>query len=224
MLFGLAFMSLLSCDTGTTKQNSDTQDSTTMETENMTTKAIDVFKTYIIGDFDNQAQIEEEKKAGKQVHPYAKHVSRRVDAKIKNLPAQMNGFYLLEESYYVYPNQADTIVKPYLFFFEEVDDQTVRLHSMQLPKELDVKQIVNTNESLNFDYNTLKESPTFKPATYTWTSKGFYIKATNEFPNGSFTLEETISEDRLEVMETLIKDGKKVTPYDTPLQYVRIKY
>lgn len=224
-LFLLA-IGLLSCESRTSNTTTTTQDSTTMQTQTTTAtpKAIEVFMNYIVGDFDNQTQVAEELKAGKQVHPYAKHVSRRADAKIKHLPAQYNGFYLLEESYYLYPNQPDTLVKPYLFFFEAVDDQTVRLHSMQLPKEMDLKQIKNANESLTFDYDMLKESPTFKPANYTWTSKGFYIKAPNEFPNGSFTLEETISEDRLEVMETLIKDGKQVTPYNTPLQYVRIKY
>jgi hypothetical protein len=212
------------CNSGNPPAQEQAQDST--KTDSLSTnalKAIDVFQTYIVGDFDNAEQVAEEYNKGKQSHPYAKHVNRIANEKIKNLPSSLNGFYLLEESYYLYPNQKDTLVKPYLFFFEAVDDKTVRLHSIQLPKKLDIKEIKNNNANLFFEYDSLKTSPTFQPANYSWSEKGFYIKAPNEFPNGSFTLEETISKDKLEVMETLIIDGKKLTPYDTPIIYLRLQ-
>jgi hypothetical protein len=182
---------------------------------------IHLFQTYITGDFDNQRQVDEELKAGKPIHPYAKHVNRVANEKIDNLPAQLNGFFLLEESYYKYA-EGDTIIKPYLFFFEALPEGKVKLYSMQLPKDVPVKDIRNDNTSLRFDYQVLAPSPTFKPAVYTQTERGFYIKAPNEFPGGTFTLEETIGKDRLEVMELLIRDGKRVTPYDTPIIYERI--
>lgn len=184
---------------------------------------ISLFKKYIQGDFDNSRQVEAELRQGKQVHPYAKHVNRIADGKIRNLPKKVNGFYILEESYYKYAHQADTLVKPYLFFFEQAEGDRVRLYSMQLPKHLPVEQIRNDNPNLFFDYDSLRPSPTFKPAEYTFSEKKFYIKVPNPFPGGVFTLEETISKDRLEVMELLVKDGKSLTPYNTPIIYERIK-
>ncbi len=183
---------------------------------------IELFKQYMVGDFDNSHQIAQEKRDGKQIHPYAKHINRRAEAKIKNLPDKVNGFYILEESYYKYEGQ-DTIVKPYLFFFEQLPNQKIRLHALQLPKDMPVKDIRNNNPALSFDYLTLQASPTFKPADYTQTERGFYVKAPNLFPGGSFTLEETIGKVQLEVMETLIRDGKQITPYNTPLIYDRLE-
>jgi hypothetical protein len=187
-------------------------------------KPFELFKSYIQGDLDNREQVEAERKAGRQIHPYAKHINRLADDKIKNKPAQYEGFYILEESYYVYPGQTDTVVKPYLFWFTE-EQGSVKLHSLQLPKDIPVKDIRNDNPALSFDYNALTLSPSFKPATYTYQpdTKSFYIKAPNEFPGGLFTLEETIAQDYFSVMELLMKDGKQVTPYSTPILYKRIR-
>ncbi|MCS6807416.1 MAG: hypothetical protein RML40_01635 [Bacteroidota bacterium] len=187
-------------------------------------KPIELFKQYIQGDLDNREQIEEERRAGKQIHPYAKHVNRLADDKILNKPAHYQGFYILEESYYVYPDKPnDTIIKPYLFWFTE-ENGAVKLHSLQIPKDIPVHEIRNDNPTLRFDYNALRLSPTFKPACYTFNeaSQSFYIKAVNEFPGGSFTLEETIANDSFSVMELLIKDGKQITPYSMPIIYKRI--
>lgn len=182
---------------------------------------IHLFKTYITGDFDNRRQVAEQLQAGKQIHPYAKHVNRVADEKIDNLPPQLNGFFLLEESYYKYA-EGDTIIKPYLFFFEALPEGKVKLYSMQLPEDIPPRDVRNDNAHLRFDYRALKPSPSFKPAVYTQTKRGFYLKASNEFPGGSFTLEETIGKDRLKVMELLIRDGKQITPYNTPIIYERI--
>jgi hypothetical protein len=182
----------------------------------------ELYKSYIQGDTDNSAQVAEEIKAGKQIHPLAKHVNRLLDSKIKNLPNNYNGFYILEESYYTYPNKP-TDIKPYLFWFEQTPEGNVKLHSLQLPKGIEKKDIRNDNPALSLDYNDLKDSPTFKPAVYQRTEKGFYIKAPIDLPNGmKFTLEETIMKEGFEVMELLEKDGKSLTPYSTPIQYKRI--
>jgi hypothetical protein len=188
-------------------------------------KEFEVYKSYIQGDLDNREQVEAERKAGKQVHPYAKHINRLADDKIRNKPANYEGFYILEESYYVYPDKPqDTVVKPYLFWFKE-EGGRVKLHSMQFPKDILVKDIRNDNPKLGFEYNDLKLSPSFKPALYTFQaeSQSFYIKAPNEFPGGVFTLEETIASDGFSVMELLVKDGKQITPYSTPILYRRMK-
>jgi hypothetical protein len=190
-----------------------------------TMKPYDLFKQYIQGDLDNREQVADERKAGKQIHPYAKHVNRILDAKIANKPSNYQGFYILEESYYVYPDKPqDTVVKPYLFWFLE-ENGAVKLHSMQVPKTIPVKDFRNDNAALTLDYNDLKLSPSFKPAAYSYdgASESFYIKAVNEFPGGSFTLEETIAKETFTVMELLIKDGKQLTPYSMPIIYKRIK-
>ena len=182
----------------------------------------ELYKTYIQGDLDNIEQINAEIKAGKQIHPYAKHVNRLLDSKIKNLPPNYNGFYILEESYYTYPNKPME-VKPYLFWFEKTKKGQIRLHSIQIPKGIDKKSLKNDNKKLSLNYADLIDSPTFKPAIYSKKSGGFYIKAPVDLPNGmKFTLEETIGKDSFEVMELLQKAGKSMTPYTTPIIYKRI--
>jgi hypothetical protein len=183
----------------------------------------ELYKSYIQGDLDNLDQINDEIKAGKQIHPYAKHVNRLFDSKIKNLPTNYNGFFILEESYYTYPNKAME-EKPYLFWFERTEKGQIRLHSLQIPKNIDKKNLKNDNKKLSINYSDLVDSPTFKPTIYTRTKKGFYIKTSIDLPNGmKFTLEETIGKDTFEVMELLEKSGKSLTPYSTPIIYRRIK-
>jgi hypothetical protein len=183
---------------------------------------IDLFETCITGDFDNQQQVDAELKAGKQIHPLAKHVNRNANSKIRNAP-QRPGFWLLEESYYTTPGK-DMSIKPYLFFFEPLGTDKVQLRVYQLPADVPVASIRNDNTSLFFDYNTLKPSPTFKGAEYTYApSEGtFSTRSLNDLGNGMrFTLIERFTKDRLEVMELLEKDGKKLTSYDTPILYDR---
>ena len=183
----------------------------------------ELYKTYIQGDLDNIEQINAEIKAGKQIHPYAKHVNRMLDSKIRNLPVDHNGFYILEESYYTYPNKRME-AKPYLFWFEKTNKGQIRLHSLQIPTGIDKKSLKNDNKKLSLNYTDLVDSPTFKPAIYTKKANGFYIKAPVDLPNGiKFTLEETIGKETFEVMELLEKDGKSITPYSTPIIYKRIK-
>jgi hypothetical protein len=183
----------------------------------------EIFKGYIVGDFNNSAQVVAEQKAGKQIHPLAVHVNRLFDSKIDNLPPSYKGFYVLEESYYTYPEKS-TEVKPYLFWFEPTETGQVRLHSMALPKEIDKTAIRNNNAEFRLDYKTLKESPTFTPAVYTYSERGFYLNHTVEIaPSMQFTLEETIDSQTLTVMETLMKNGVRLTPYSTPILYVRQK-
>jgi hypothetical protein len=194
----------------------------TINKKNM--RAIDLFKTYITGDYDNTQQVADEKKAGKQIHPLAKHVNRIANSKIKNLPDTLNGFFLIEESYYTYEGKP-TEIKPFLFFFEDFEADKVRLHVYQLPKDLPKEQVTNANKDLFFDYKTLQPSPTFGKAIYQFSNGDtFTTNSPNELPNKMrFTLIEKFTPNRLEVMELLEKDGKRLTPYDTPIIYNRLK-
>lgn len=183
--------------------------------------SIELFKQYITGDFDNQRQITQQIKAGRQIHPFAVHVNRVADHRILNAP-KVNGFWILEESYYTKPGESEIEVKPYLFLFESVDGDKVKLTPYTMPEHIDKKTIRNDNDSLVFDYRDLKPSASFKPAFYERKGNTFTIFAPNDLPNGmKFTLIETINADRLEVMELLEKDGQRLTPYDTPIIYDR---
>jgi hypothetical protein len=184
-------------------------------------RAIDRFRKIIVGDFDNRKQVEEEKKAGKQIHPLAKHVNRIADEKIIDAPAR-DGFWILEESYYEYPNKpVDS--KPYLFFFEAVGDTAVRLIVYKVPASITVSELKNNNQNLKLKFSELTTSPTFKPSIYTAHGKSFKCNAKNDLGNGmTFTLIETLSPKQLNVMELLEKNGKSLVPYDTPIIYDRL--
>ncbi len=183
----------------------------------------DLYLSYLTGDFDNRAQVETELKMGKQIHPYAKHVTRIIQNRVKNVPTDYNGVFVLEESYYKYPDK-DTLTKPYIFRFEKSPKGEVILHSVAIPAAINKATFRNSNPDWTLDFNDLKDSPTFKPATYQRTKRGFYLKNPIELGNGMrFTLKETIGKGFLEVMELTEKDGKSLTPYDTPLQYKKIR-
>ncbi|NBU36384.1 MAG: hypothetical protein EBS35_07405 [Bacteroidetes bacterium] len=182
---------------------------------------LQIFKKYITGDFDNKRQIEEEIKQGKQIHPYAVHINRLADKKIKNKPKR-KGFWLIEESYYTYPDGKSKI-NHHLFFFEALGTASVTLYAYDLPKSLPMAKLVNTNMDLVIDFNDLKISSLFKPASYQFDGKKtFTINAPNEWPdNMKFTLIEKFTPGVLEVMELVEKNGVSITPYETPIIYVK---
>jgi hypothetical protein len=183
------------------------------------------FKKVIVGNFNNAAQVSEEIKNSKQVHPLAKHVNRIADAKIINLPKTkaVENFWVLEESYYEYPNKPIDI-KPYLFNFYAKGKDSVGLLVFQLPNNYKKEEIRNDNPNLVFDYTNLHPSPTFKGATYYYDNekKVFTTTSINDLGNGmTFTLTETLSLQQLMVMELVEKNGKRLTPYDSPIVYDR---
>jgi hypothetical protein len=192
-------------------------------TANMNT--IDLFRTIITGDFDNSRQVADEVAAGKQVHPLAKHVNRVADDKITGLPmtnAKFD-FWIIEESYYEYPGKPME-AKPYLFNFSQGPRGSVLLKVYQFPPGLKKEDIKNNNPALRLALKDLKPSPTFKGAVYTFhpETETFTTDTPNDLGNGmTFTLTETLSKTQLVVMELLVKDGKRLTPYDTPIVYDR---
>ena len=148
---------------------------------------------------------------------------RIADGKVRNRPEGMKGFFILEESYYLSEGKP-LDRKPYLFLFEPEGSDKVRLTAYQLPGHLKKEDVRNDNDTLSFDYGTLQQSPTFKGAVYDWNpgEKSFSTRAPNELPGGMrFTLIEHFTRDALEVMELLEKDGKRLTPYETPILYRR---
>lgn len=73
---------------------------------------IEEFVKLITGRFDNKEQFDAMKKAGK-TYPYAQHVNTVCNDKIKNLPADFKGMFIVEESYY--ENEGKRHASPHLF-------------------------------------------------------------------------------------------------------------
>ncbi len=185
-------------------------------------KILKRFTDILCGTLDNKAQIEAEKEAGRQIHPYAKHVTDLFSHRIINRPKDHEGIYVLEESYYTYPDE-ETSIKPLLFYLRSDGEHKVFLQSVQIPEKFNVEEATNANESFVLDFNELSIRP-FGIAEYT-------LMETDEFttnhigivgPGVTFQLTETLSDHQLSVLEILRKDGVKLTPYDTPIIYKKI--
>jgi hypothetical protein len=190
--------------------------------QNNSGKLLNRFKQYITGDFDNANQVMEELKAGKVIHPLAIHVNRVADEKVINKPANLEGFFLLEESYYLTEGKPSE-AKPYLFLFSKANNDVIHLTTYQL-NGYKKEALRNDNTSLQFNYDSLVLSPTFKGADYLWNAKDktFSTVSVNELGNQMrFTLSETFSAKTLWVMELLEKDGKSLTAYSTPIRFER---
>jgi len=182
------------------------------------------FADILCGTLDNQAQIDAEIANGKQIHPYAKHVTAVCDHRIINRPQGHPGIYILEESYYVKPGQIETEVKPLFFYITAKGKNSALLHSMQVPLHMKPEEVINANKDLVFDFNELEMRP-WGPAEYTWHEDKQYFTVDHEDsigPGMTFRLTETLKQGELFVMELVKKDGVKLTPYDTPIHYIKI--
>ncbi len=182
------------------------------------------FSDILCGSLDNQAQIDAEIANGKQLHPYAKHVTAICDHKIINRPTRHEGMYILEESYYVYPGKEEMELKPLLFYMRSDGKSKALLQSVQIPPHISKEDATNANDALIFDWNELKIRP-FGVAEYTLHEEGYFtVDHEADMGNGlTFRLIETLSQEGLEVMELVHKNGVKITPYETPIAYKRIK-
>ena len=60
---------------------------------------IEKFVKLMTGHFDNKEQFTAMKEAGK-IYPYAQHVNTVCNDKIKNIPEDFTGVFIVEESYY----------------------------------------------------------------------------------------------------------------------------
>jgi hypothetical protein len=60
---------------------------------------LDKFIGMMTGHFDNKEQFDIMQKAGK-IYPYAEHINTICNDKIKNIPKDFNGKFVVEESYY----------------------------------------------------------------------------------------------------------------------------
>lgn len=171
----------------------------------------------LTGHFDNREQFEKIK-AKQPEFPYAQHVNTPCNDKIRNLPEQFEGCFMVEESYYTVNGR--TQASPHLFLFSP-KGEGVELTSYDLPATVDKKNMTYASLPM-LDYNELQPSAKFTPA--------LYLKKDGIWEGGSvsmftpvlkFTLFERFSYKVLEVSETMEVNGKRTFGYDDAILYKR---
>lgn len=170
---------------------------------------------YLVGHFDNHRQFEMMQKEGKTDYPFAKHVNSICNEKIIGLPAQFEGYFVLEESEYTV--QGRTNRSSHLFLFTQ-ENEKIKLTSYEL-----------ADKALRFEdfkpvaYADLKVSAKFTPAYYVEKNGVFEGGSVSHFsPVLTFSLFEKFSDQVLEVSEIMEVNGKRTFGYDEPLLYERI--
>ena len=88
------------------------------------------FIRILSGRFDNAEQLRALAAEGVTDFPQAEHVNTPCNDKIRGLPADFSGVFLVEESYYTVGGR--TNASPHLFLFTEEGD-AVKLTSYDLP-------------------------------------------------------------------------------------------
>ena len=158
---------------------------------------LEMFIKLITGHFNNKEQFEEMQKSGK-IYPYAEHVNTVCNDKIKNLPVDFQGKFLVEESYY--ETNGKKHASPHIFLFTE-EKEGILLSSYEIPAGAD-KNTFTYDSMLPVEYSELKKSEKFTPVM-------------------KFKLWERFSETGLEVAESMEVNGKRTFGYDVPILYKR---
>lgn len=180
---------------------------------------LEKFTNMLIGEFDNSEQYEDMKKRGIEF-PFAKHINTVCNGKIKNLPDDFKGVFMVEESYYT--TNGNTHSSPHLFLFTEEGDDIV-LSSYESPKGYD-KNTFTYRELGEIDFNSLKKSTKFTPAVYKEKDGVWEGGSESMFsPVLKFKLFERFSNEKLEVSESMEMNGKRTFGYDEAIVYKRVK-
>lgn len=173
----------------------------------------------LTGHFDNKAQFEEKEKAGESF-PYACHVNTVCNHKIANLPADFEGLFVVEESYYT--QNGSTHPSPHLFLFTQ-EGEDVKLTSYEVPQGYD-KNTFTYDQMGEVNYKQLKVSEKFTPAVYRKVDGVWEGGSVSMFsPVLKFTLFERFSPEALEVTEHMEVNGKRTFGYDEPIVYKRVE-
>ena len=176
------------------------------------------FVDLMTGEFDNKEQFMEMKEAGKSF-PYAQHVNTVCNDKIKNIPEDFNGIFVVEESYYETAGKRHA--SPHLFLITESADG-ILLSSYEIPEGED-RNAFSYASMKNVDYSKLKKSEKFTPALYREKDGIWEGGSTSHFsPVMIFKLWERFSDSCLEVSESMEVNGKRTFGYDEPIIYKRV--
>lgn len=179
-------------------------------------RKLESFVQLLSGHFNNAAQYEAKKGEG---FPYAEHVNTPCNHKIRGLPADFDGVFLLEESYYTVNGK--THASPHLFLFTQ-EEGGIRLTSYEVPASCP-KDCLTADKLPELEYSELKPSARFTPALYTERDGVWEGGSTSMFtPVLKFTLFERFSPEVLEVTEHMEMNGKRTFGYDDPILYKRV--
>lgn len=179
------------------------------------------FIRMLIGRFSNEEQLGKMSDEEREGFPLARHVNTIVNDDIVNLPNELGGYFILEESYYTLKGKTSS--SPHLFFFSE-ESGKVKLTSYDLPKDIDKSMLTESDfKTLKLDFADIKPSEKFTPAIYE-NKDGVWEGGSESWftPVLKFTLYEKFSNDYLEVSETMEMNGKRTFGYDLPIIYKRV--
>ena len=149
------------------------------------------FVELMTGEFDNKEQFMEMKEAGKSF-PYAQHINTVCNDKIKNIPEDFNGIFVVEESSYEIPAGEDK--------------NTFSYNSMKSVDYSELKKSEKFTPALYKENNGSWEGGSVSQFT----------------PVMIFRLWERFSEACLEVSESMEVNGKRTFGYDVPIIYKRV--
>ena len=176
---------------------------------------LQAFTDLLCGTFDNSAQLQ----AGAPGLPLARHVNTVCNDKITGLPADFDGVFVVEESYYT--TDGKTHASPHLFLFTLESDGAVKLTSYEVPAGCDKNTFTYDSMPVTA-YESLQASEKFTPALYREKDGVWEGGSVSMFsPVLKFTLFERFSRDVLEVSETMEVNGKRTFGYDVPILYRR---
>lgn len=176
------------------------------------------FMKVLTGKFHNMEQYTDMKSKGVEDFPYAEHVNTVCNDKIKNLPADFGGIFLIEESRF--KTGENTHNAPHLFLFTE-EEEGIKLTSYEIPQGY-TKDTFSYENLTETDYNDLKRSEKFTPAVFVFRDGIWEGGSVSMFsPVLKFTLSERFSEEKMEVSETMEVNGKRTFGYDEPIIYKR---
>lgn len=177
------------------------------------------FVKLICGNFDNSEQLKELNNKNIFDYPYAEHVNNICNDKIVNLPADFEGIFIVEESYYTINGKTRNLHHLFLFVQENED---VKLISYEIPEPYNKSNFIYDNIE-KLDYHNLKVSEKFEPAIYKFKNGVWEGGSVSIFsPTTKFKLFEKFSEEKLEVSEIMESNGKKTFGYDIPIIYKKI--
>lgn len=181
-------------------------------------KMLEHFIDILSGEFHNKEQVKAEIEAGNRIHPNAKHIIKVCNDKIRNLPENFQGYFVIEESYF--DLSTHQVEKHYLFLYEAISDSQVQLTSFNIPKEIISDTFSAQNEELIFDYAGLEVSPRFVPLVLDFKNGVYFGENESVFSEGhlfKFSLE--VREDAFLVKEVLENKGKVIAGYYDPIIY-----
>lgn len=105
---------------------------------------LELFIKNLCEEFNNDEQISKEKTLVKIIHSKAHHISIVYNDKIKSIPKDFKGYFVIEENYYDMGNLKNIL--PHLFSFKLNEEGNVVLESYELPKDISKEYFRNNNK------------------------------------------------------------------------------